>query len=111
MRLIWTEMIAEGYASLEDAIAAHGLAIAQNPWLEVFPMLLTEVIPSLKDEEWRLIDEKGATILLDPNFQKGWPLMALSGGHSVQLFGECDGHALMPLNIGVEGDWISMEEL
>jgi hypothetical protein len=107
----WTEIAAEGYASIEDAIAAHGLAIAQNPWLEVFPMLLTKVIPSLEDEEWRLIDEKGAIILIDPTFQRGWSLMALSGGHAIRIFGEWDGHTLMPLNIGVEGDWIAMEGL
>jgi SWIM zinc finger len=109
--VVWTEMTAEGYISIEDAIAAHGLAMAQNPWLEVFPMLLTEVIPTMEGEECWLVDGKGAIMLLDPNFQKKWTFMALSGGHAVQLFGEWDGHTLMPLNIGVEGDWISMEGL
>jgi hypothetical protein len=58
-----------------------------------------------------LIDEKGAIILIDPTFQRGWSLMALSGGHAIRIFGEWDGHTLMPLNIGVEGDWIAMEGL
>jgi hypothetical protein len=48
-------------------------------------------------------------MLLDPEFKQEWTLMALSGGHPVQIFGEWNGSTLMPLSLGVQGRWIPLE--
>jgi hypothetical protein len=104
----WTEPTA-GYATIEDAIAQYGMAMAQNPWLENFPMLLMAVVPYWEGETCCLTDEAGARVSLDTEFKQEWTLMALSGGHPVQIFGEWNGSTLMPLSLGVQGRWIPME--
>jgi SWIM zinc finger len=104
----WTEPTA-GYASVEEAIAHYGKAMAQNPWLENFPMLLMGVVPYWEGEVFYLTDGAGARMLLDPGFKQEWTLMALSGGHPVQIFGEWNGSTLMPLSLGVQGRWIPLE--
>jgi hypothetical protein len=104
----WTEPTT-GYGSMEEAIAHYGMAMAQNPWLENFPMLLMNVMPYWEGETCCLTDGVGARISLDPGFKQEWMLMALSGGHPVQIFGEWNGSTLMPLSIGVQGHWMTME--
>lgn len=104
----WTEPTA-GYASVDAAINRYGEAMAQNPWLENFPMLLMGVVPYWEGEACCLTDEAGARILLDPGFKQEWTLMSLSGGHPVQIFGEWNGSTLMPLSLGLQGRWITME--
>jgi hypothetical protein len=104
----WTKPTV-GYTSVEAAIAHYGEAMAQNPWLENFPMLLMDVVPYWEGEACSLTDGVGARISLDPRFKQEWTLMALSGGHPVQIFGEWNGSTLMPLSLGVQGRWIPME--
>jgi SWIM zinc finger len=104
----WTEPTA-GYDSIDAAIDRYGEAMAQNPWLENFPMLLMGVVPYWEGETCCLTDGAGARMLLDPGFKQEWMLMALSGGHSVQIFGEWNGSTLMPLSLGAQGRWIPME--
>lgn len=106
----WMQPTAE-YASIGEAIAHYGAAMAQNPWLEIFPMLLTEIIPYWEGKTCCLADGAGARLSLDPGFKQEWTLMALSGGHPVQIFGEWNGSTLMPLSLGVQGRWIPMEAL
>lgn len=104
----WTEPKA-GHPSIEAAIAQYGIAMAQNPWLETFPMLLTAVMPYWEGKTCCLADGAGARVGLDSGFKQEWMLMALSGGHPVQIFGEWNGSTLMPLSLGVQGRWISLE--
>jgi hypothetical protein len=104
----WMEPTA-GYASVDAAIDRYGKAMAQNPWLETFPMLLMGVVPYWEGKAFCIADGAGARISLDPGFKQEWTLMALSGGHPMQIFGEWNGSTLMPLSIGVQGRWIPME--
>lgn len=87
-----------GSASITDAIADYGKAMAQNPWLERFPLFLVEIIPSLRDRDGWIVDTQGYQLPLRPGFD-AWSLLALSGGHPVQLFGEWNGHSLLPLSL------------
>ncbi len=107
----WTDVGLKGGSDLQGAIANYGLAIAQNPWLETFPMLLNDVVPIVQEESCELADQGGYVLPLDSAFNKSWSLMALSGGHPIQVFGEWNGFTLMPLSIGVEGRWIQVEAL
>lgn len=72
-------------------------------------MLLMGVVPYWEGEVFYLTDGAGARMLLDPEFKQEWTLMALSGGHPVQIFGEWNGSTLMPLSLGVQGRWIPLE--
>lgn len=97
-----------GYAHLAEALEAYAQALAQNPWLERFPLPLRGVIPRQSGEGWMLRDRAGAVLPLRPGYP-GWSLLALSGGHPTQVFGEWDGRYLSPLAAWNEG-WWSMGE-
>jgi len=91
-----------GYPSLDAAAGAFSAALARNPWLEQFPMLLDAVVPVRRAGGWALLDEERCAV---PLSAAGWRLLALSGGHPIALFGEWDGAAFLPLSAWAEGEF------
>ncbi len=98
----------DGYAVVEAAVEAHAHALALNPWLERFPMPLQAVVPVRRTERWFVEDADGCLLPLVPRFDKGWPLVALSGGHPVSVFGEWDGDTLLPLSVWAEDRFVEL---
>lgn len=94
-----------GSASISEAITHYGKAMAQNPWLEQFPLLLATAIPYWSDQGWRVADTDGHQLPLRKGFD-AWSLLALSGGHPVMLFGEWDGHTLFPLSLWADNRFV-----
>jgi SWIM zinc finger len=87
-----------------QANEAYAAALALNPWLERFPFRLQNVIPlDRSGERGMVLDEAGRHLPIAPYFEKHWELIALSGGHPMQLFGEYDGEQLLPLSGWVNG--------
>src|SRR5439155_9275394 len=74
-------------------------ALALDPWVERFPMLLQNVVPERQDTGWAIRDEAGHVLPVRPEFDKNWGLLALSGGHPVATFGEWDGQTFMPRSV------------
>jgi hypothetical protein len=103
------------YATIAAALDAYAEALAHNPWLEHFPMLLQTVIPVRQAERktalWAALDATGAVQALPfaPRFEAGWQLLALSGGHPLSLFGEWDGSALLPLSAWIEDRFVVLK--
>ncbi len=86
-----------GYPTIRDAAQAHSQALAHNPWLPAFPMLLHHVMPQHNDETWQLLDRSGTTLPLPDKFGHGWHLAALAGGApSLTLFGVWQNHISTP---------------
>lgn len=85
--------------TIDAAIEAYAAAIALNPWLERFAMLLKDVIPQRVGEKWRVRDIDGKTLPMSPGFGVGWQMLALSGGAPVTIFGEWNGTALLPMSM------------
>ena len=103
-RLETTSEAPKTFAPIAAAIEKYAAAFAANPWLERFPFALQNVIPiRLNDAQWIVRDEANHVLPITQNFSKPWELLALSGGHSVQLFGEWDGENLLPLSVWAEG--------
>lgn len=94
-----------GSASISKAMRRYGEAMATNPWLERFPLLLADVIPGLSDHGWRVTDSQGYQLPLRAGFD-AWSLLALSGGYPIVLFGEWDGHTLLPLSLWANNRFI-----
>lgn len=94
--------------TIAEAIAAYGHAIAQNPWLAEFPMLLRDVVPCLQDSKLYLRDAGGHQLWVTPTFAKHWELLALSGGHPILLMGEWNGKTLFPLSLWIEDRFIAL---
>ena len=96
-----------GYSAIADMIKAYAKALSCNPWLEQFPVpVVAAVIPIHHNGLWFVRDLAGHHLPLTPRFKRGWQLLALSGGHPLSLFGEWNGEYLLPLSVGVSGQFI-----
>ncbi|MGH2509349.1 MAG: SWIM zinc finger family protein, partial [Ktedonobacteraceae bacterium] len=78
-------------------------ALGCQPWLERFLCVLREVTPICSEEgkSWYIRDNAGQALLCTG--ADGWLLLALSGGHPVDLAAEWNGTQLRPLGVLVAG--------
>ena len=97
-----------GFQSCTQFLEAFSTVAAQNPWIETFPVLLAQVIPVFYEKEFYLVDndKKQLKITTNKNSEKGWQLMALSGGKPLAVFGEWQGESLTILSLFANGRFI-----
>ena len=88
---------------VNDALGRYAAALAQNPWIEAFPLSLCDVTAFPTAGGWLLCDSSGYVLPLAPRFDGAWHLLALSGGHPIGVFGEWNGEHLHPLAVWAEG--------
>lgn len=89
--------------SILSATEAYARALACQPWLERYPMLLSQVVPVPDGDRWHLVDASHR-LSVHPDFQNSWKLLAISGGRPLTLFGEWDGHHYLPLSASSAGE-------
>ncbi|MDT9688718.1 SWIM zinc finger family protein [Streptomyces sp. P9(2023)] len=90
-----------------DALTAYGLALREDPWLDSWPVTLSDVVPIPTEHGWQLADAAAdrpdapgealpvsGSALGRPGL---WRLAALSGGGPVTVFGECGHRGVTPL--------------
>lgn len=95
-----------GYPTIRQAIQAYNQAMAVNPWLSYFPMLLHNTLPHWQEAGWQLGDSTGNILPLPDKFARGWHLAALAGGNpSLMLFGVWNGRFLQPLSVQINNIW------
>ncbi|WP_329022355.1 SWIM zinc finger family protein [Streptomyces sp. NBC_00690] len=84
-----------------SAVEAYGRALSDDPWLDSWPVTLTDVIPVPDGDGWQLADAEGGSALpIAPSAisRPGlWRLAALSGGGPITVFGECGHRGVTPL--------------
>ena len=97
-----------GAETLEYFFKDYAKAIAKNPWILDFPCLLESITPQIKNGELILIDKKQKSITAINKGNKGWKLVALSGGHPITVFGEWSGELFIPLSVISEGRIIAL---
>ena len=92
-----------GDEHIDAFLARSADALAHQPWMERFLCVLRNVIPicSAVNDSWYIRDARGAALPLAKG--EHWQLLALSGGHPVDLASEWDGESLLPLGIMAEG--------
>lgn len=99
-----------GAAPVAAAAASFRDRLALNPWIETQPASLSAVTPvRAAGGTWTVRDETGAGLPLratDPNIL--FPLLALSGGRPLDLFGEWDGAVLEPVSAIHAGRLLSL---
>lgn len=89
---------APGFDRLRALLAHVTAGIAAQPWLDRWPCVLRGVRPArTKGAEWSLVDGDGAALPLAT--LDNWKLVAVSGGHPVDVAGEYDGYELLPLAV------------
>ncbi|MEV6899346.1 SWIM zinc finger family protein [Amycolatopsis sp. NPDC051372] len=82
--------------TVADALAAFAEALAVDPWLDRWPVLLSDLTPARHDGGWALSDVDGAALPLLPGVDP-WPLLALAAEHPVTLAAELTPAGLRPL--------------
>lgn len=94
-----------GTDNIDTFLTSIAQALSRQPWLEHFLCVLRNVTPLCSDEgnTWYLRDHEGRALPLAGN--DCWLLLALSGGHSVDLAAEWDGTLLRPLGVMANGEY------
>jgi len=85
-----------------DAVAAAGVALAREPWLERHPVCLRVVPVPLGDGRWVVADPTGALPIV-PGFWRLAELAAVAGGRELTLVGERSAEGLLPLAAWADG--------
>lgn len=102
-----------GFDTAEEALLVYGDAVARHPWLERYPLAIRGVVPRQGPAGFVLCDRAGHGLPLHDGGSAqrsvGWELMALSGGHPVDVFGEWDGERLRPLTARAAGEILALE--
>ncbi len=96
-----------GYATWSDFLEDYAEALAANPWLGNFPVLIDAAVPIVKGKQLFLIDNNDHQLPASTSEENAWKLLALSGGHPIQVFGEWTGKALTPLTVLVKNRLIT----
>lgn len=86
-----------GYRDFSAFLDAYASALGLNPWLEVFPVVLENVVVMKEETNWMVCDSNHASLPLSTYFASPWELFSLSGGHPLRVFGLWDGFALLPM--------------
>ena len=89
-------------ASVGALLDGWSAALARLPWLDRYPAVLRSVVPVADGgSPRRLRDADGAELPLARGDH--WLLLALSGGHPIDLASEWDGTAILPLGVVADG--------
>lgn len=88
-------------ALLGDQFELGAQIWSRSPWVEQVPVHLHSAKLGKSGDEWRVIDESGASAIL--RGPEPWSLLAVSGNHPSDLFGEWNGTSLRLLSSW--GEW------
>lgn len=87
-------------------LTEYAQALAVNPFIEAYPMLLEQVVPHVVAEpaaHFMLRASDGALLPVDTRFRHGWQLHALAGAAPTTIFGLWNGYAFLPLTVSIDG--------
>ncbi len=85
-----------------DAVSAAGWAMAAEPWLERYPVLVRVVPLPVGNGRWTLADATGAMPVV-PGFWRLAELVAISGGRPIVVMGELSADGILPLTVWADG--------
>lgn len=84
--------------SIAQAVAVAGWAVAQEPWLERYPMCVSATPTAVGSGRWVLADDS-ACLALDPAFQRLAELVCVAGGLPIRVMGEHGAEGFFPLTV------------
>jgi hypothetical protein len=95
-------------AALDSILSSYAEALALNPFLEHYPVMLADARPDPAGT-FVTAGPDGQQLPMHAAFKHRWQLLAMSGGRALALVGEWNGHALLPLSVWQDGRWYSFE--
>ena len=99
-----------GHQDIMTALHDYAVALAANPWLQHYPLLLQTTVKRHNDH-WFVSDQQGASLPMPDTLQYGWHLLALQQQQPLTLFGEWNGRYLTPLAIHHDNQWLDLHIL
>lgn len=94
------------YDNWSVMLDAYAAALEQQPWLETWPARVANLRPNTAGE---LIDNQGRALPLRLTEQEAfWPLLSLSAGHPICLFGTWDGRDFKVLMVEQPDYWVPL---
>ncbi|GAB2642205.1 DUF5691 domain-containing protein [Nocardia goodfellowii] len=94
--------------TIARALDAQARALAADPWLWAWPVLLTEVVLVVGEAGWQ-VAERGGVALPMAEGAAPWQLLGISGGHPVTVIGEWSAAGLVPMSVFTDGTVIDLE--
>ena len=94
-----------GHATVGRALAARAEALARNPWIDRWPVAIEGALPARDGDGWAIADVEGGALAVRGT---PWELLAVSGGHPVDVFGELEGDRLRPLSVAADGRVVAL---
>jgi hypothetical protein len=88
---------------ITEAINSYSSALAGNPLLRQYPMLLESVVAIRFNKGWILRHEDGTYLPIALEFPHRWALHGIHGGNPANVAGLWDGQAFTPLSV-FDGD-------
>lgn len=85
-----------GAATWDEAMDLIAGYLAADPWAELVPVSVKNVTVLPGSEPWLLRDDQGRAMPVAAPASVCWALLAMSGGHRVDVAGEWDGFAFTP---------------
>lgn len=86
--------------TIEAGLGRYAQALAANPWVARWPLVLAGVRLVQERDRWFLVDSRDSGLPLKDTFAAGlhlWRLLSASGGNAVMVMAEWDGHSALPL--------------
>ena len=85
-------------STIGEALHHAGWAIAQEPWLERYPMCVLGAPRTIGAGRWTLADHTGS-LRLDPGFAHLSELVSICGGRAAAIMGEHSTEGFLPLTV------------
>ena len=92
----------EADGTVEEALLGYAGALALNPWISRWPIVIRDMRLIKEGEHWVLVDSQQAGLPLRPSFQTGlqlWKLLSASEGKPVTVLAEWDGETALPISV------------
>ncbi|MFC4563933.1 SWIM zinc finger family protein [Nocardiopsis mangrovi] len=84
--------------TVADALASWARALADDPWLEAWPVVVADSVIG-RNEGWWLADPTGAALPLHAASAPPWQWAAVTGGAPATVAAEWTPHGLRPLTV------------
>ena len=85
---------------VEEAQVMRAQRLALTPWSDRVPVVLAQVT-AVADDRPAVVGPDGHRVDLVDDDTALWPLLAMTGGHPADVFGELSGGRFRPLTVGV----------
>lgn len=95
-----------GFDTFTDYLVFYTKNLAANPWQIALPCNLEEITPVINKDQLLLLDKDQKIVPVFQNEKTKWKILAASGGHPFNLFGEWSGEKLLPLSLTINGQFI-----